>query len=167
VSDAGQAPAASFGRVFRLSLPIILSNLSIPLMGAVDTAVMGHLPDAAYIGGVALGALFFAYVYWGFSFLRMATTGFVAQAHGARDHQELRHITLRGAMLALALGTVIVALQVPLTALALAVLEAARVSRSWRATTCWCASGARQPRSCSTWRWAGSSVSSACAPCSR
>jgi MATE family multidrug resistance protein len=123
VSGAGQTPAAGFGRVFRLSLPIILSNLSIPLMGAVDTAVMGHLPDAAFIGGVALGALFFAYVYWGFSFLRMATTGFVAQAHGARDHQELRHITLRGAMLALALGALIVALQWPLTALALAVLE--------------------------------------------
>jgi MATE family multidrug resistance protein len=123
VNAAGHAGATGFGRVFRLSLPIILSNLSIPLMGAVDTAVMGHLPDAAYIGGVALGALFFAYVYWGFSFLRMATTGFVAQAHGAQDHQELRHITARGAMLALALGAVIVALQLPLTALALAVLE--------------------------------------------
>jgi MATE family multidrug resistance protein len=123
VNEAGQAGATGFGRVLRLSLPIILSNLSIPLMGAVDTAVMGHLPDAAYIGGVALGALFFSYVYWAFSFLRMATTGFVAQAHGAGDHQELRHITLRGAMLAVSLGAAIAALQLPLTALALAVLE--------------------------------------------
>jgi len=123
VSGAAQAGATDFGRVLRLSLPIILSNLSIPLMGAVDTAVMGHLPDAAYIGGVALGALFFSYVYWAFSFLRMATTGFVAQAHGAADHQELRHITARGVLLALALGLLIVALQVPLTTLALAVLE--------------------------------------------
>ena len=118
-----EASPARFGRVFRLSLPIILSNLSVPLMGAVDTAVMGHLPDAAYIGGVALGALFFNYVYWGFGFLRMATTGFVAQAQGAADHQELRHVTLRGMMLALGLGALIVALQLPLTALALALLE--------------------------------------------
>jgi MATE family multidrug resistance protein len=112
-----------FGRVVRLALPIVVSNLSIPLMGAVDTAVMGHLPDPAYIGGVALGALVFTYVYWGFGFLRMATTGFTAQAHGAGDHQELRHVTLRGALLAAGLGAAIVALQLPLSALALAVLE--------------------------------------------
>ncbi len=93
------------------------------MIGAVDTAVMGHLPDAAYIGGVALGGLFFSYVYWGFSFLRMATTGFVAQAHGAGDDQELRHITSRGILLALILGAALIALQLPLTALALAVLE--------------------------------------------
>jgi MATE family multidrug resistance protein len=123
VSGSPQTSATSFGRVLRLSLPIILSNLSIPLMGAVDTAVMGHLPDAAYIGGVALGALVFTYVYWGFGFLRMATTGFTAQAQGAGDHQELRHVTARGALLALGLGALIVALQLPLTGLALAVLE--------------------------------------------
>jgi MATE family multidrug resistance protein len=62
-------------------------------------------------------------VYWGFGFLRMATTGFTAQAHGAGDHQELRHVTLRGALLALGLGTLIVALQLPITALAFSVLE--------------------------------------------
>lgn len=121
------------GGVFRLSLPIILSNLTTPLMGAVDTAVMGHLPDAAYIGGVALGSLVFAYIYWGFGFLRMATTGFVAQACGAGDHQELRHVTARGTLLALALGAAIVAAQLPLTALALALLEgSARVKELTR-----------------------------------
>ena len=120
-------------RVLRLSLPIILSNLSIPLMGAVDTAVMGHLPDPAYIGGVALGGLVFTYVYWGFGFLRMATTGFTAQARGAGDHQELRHVTLRNTLLALALGALIVALQLPLAGAAFAVLEgSARVKELGR-----------------------------------
>jgi MATE family multidrug resistance protein len=123
VSGSPQTPTKSFGRVFRLALPIILSNLSVPLMGAVDTAVMGHLPDAAYIGGVALGALVFNYVYWGFGFLRMATTGFIAQAQGAGDHQELRHVTARGTLLALGIGAAIVALQLPIAALAVAVLE--------------------------------------------
>jgi multidrug resistance protein, MATE family len=120
---SGSASNTSFGRVLRLSLPIILSNLSIPLMGAVDTAVMGHLPDAAYIGGVALGALVFTYVYWGFGFLRTATTGFTAQAQGAGDHQELRHVAARGTLLALGLGALIVALQLPLVGLALAAVE--------------------------------------------
>ncbi len=106
-----------------MSLPMILSNLSVPLMGMVDTAVLGHLPDAAYVGGVALGGLFFTYVYWGFGFLRMATTGYIAQAYGARDYQELRHVTLRGAMLAFAIGALIVALQLPLSALGLGLLE--------------------------------------------
>lgn len=122
----GPAPAEGslrFGRVLRLSLPIILSNLSIPLMGAVDTAVMGHLPDAAYIGGVALGGLVINYVYWSFGFLRMSTTGYVAQANGARDGQELRHVTTRAVLLALVLGAVVVALQGPIAALALAVLD--------------------------------------------
>jgi len=110
-------------RVLAIALPIILSNLSIPLMGAVDAAVMGHLPDAAYLGGVALGALVFSYVYWGFGFLRMATTGFVAQAKGAGDDQALRHATARGAVLALGLGAIIVALQAPIAALAMAIVE--------------------------------------------
>jgi len=70
-------------------------------MGAVDTAVMGHLPDAAYLGGVALGALVFSYVSWGFGSLGMATTGFVAQAKGAGADQALGHVTGRGALLAL------------------------------------------------------------------
>lgn len=123
MSGSPQTGTKGFGRVFALALPIILSNLSVPLMGAVDTAVMGHLPDAAYIGGVALGALVFNYVYWGFGFLRMATTGFTAQAQGAGDHQELRHVTARGTLLALGLGAAIVLLQLPIAALAFGVLE--------------------------------------------
>ncbi len=62
-------------RVWALAGPIMLSNLSTPLLGAVDTAVVGRLPDAAYIGGVAVGAIVFNFLYWGFGFLRMATTG--------------------------------------------------------------------------------------------
>ena len=87
-------------RVWRLAGPIILSNLSVPLLGAVDTAVMGHLPDPAYIGSVAIGGLVFSYIYWGFGFLRMGTTGFVAQAEGAKDADEIRAVLARGLLLA-------------------------------------------------------------------
>ncbi len=111
-------------RVWRLSAPVILSNLSIPLLGAVDTAVMGHLPDPAYIGGVAVGALIFSYIYWGFGFLRMSTTGLVAQAAGARDADEARAILARAWLLAGGLGLAVLALQGPIGLGAFAALEA-------------------------------------------
>ncbi len=112
-STAGSSETVTHRRVLRLAVPIILANIGQPLLGAVDTAVMGHLPSPAYIGGVAIGALIFSFLYWAFGFLRMATTGFVAQARGAGDHQEIRDVALRTALLAAALGLAIVALQTP------------------------------------------------------
>lgn len=119
------APSGGWhGRVWLLAGPIIVSNLSTPLLGAVDTAVVGRLPDAAYIGGVALGAVIFNFLYWGFGFLRMGTTGFTAQAFGAGDADELRAALLRPALLALVLGLLLLVLQAPLGWIAFALLEA-------------------------------------------
>lgn len=98
-------------KVWRLAGPIILSNVSVPLLGIVDTAVMGHLDQAYYIGAVAVGAMVFSYVYWGFGFLRMGTTGLVAQAFGAGDSDEVRAILGRALLLAAALALAIIALQ--------------------------------------------------------
>ena len=78
-----------YRRIWNLSWPTILSNLTVPLLGAVDTAVMGHLPDAAYVGAVAVGAMIFSFVYWGFGFLRMGTVGFAAQAKGSGDRKSV------------------------------------------------------------------------------
>jgi len=111
-------------RVWRLAGPIILSNLSVPLLGAVDTAVMGHLPDPAYIGGVAIGGLVFSYIYWGFGFLRMGTTGFVAQAEGAGDADEIRAVLARGLLLAGSFGGLVIALQLPIALAAFGIIEA-------------------------------------------
>ena len=110
-------------RVWRLAGPIILSNISTPLLGAVDTAVVGHLPDPAYIGGVALGAVIFSFLYWGFGFLRMGTTGFTTQAHGAGDREELTACLLRPLMLGVALGAAVIALQVPAAWFAFSMME--------------------------------------------
>lgn len=109
--------------VWSLAGPIILANLSVPLVGAVDTAVVGHLPGPEYIGAVALGALIFSFLYWGFGFLRMGTTGFVARAHGAGDRAELERLLLRVLLLAIGLGFLIIVLGRPIVSLATWLLQ--------------------------------------------
>ena len=71
---------SSYRHIWQLSWPVMLSNISLPLVGAVDVAMMGHLDDPSYIGGVGLGTLVFNLLYFGFGFLRMGTTGFTARA---------------------------------------------------------------------------------------
>jgi MATE family multidrug resistance protein len=111
-------------RVWRLAGPIMLSNVSVPLLGAVDTAVVGHLPGAHNIGAVAVGALLFSIIYWGFGFLRMGTTGLTAQALGSGDVDQARAYLLRGLVLAMILGSCILALQRPVAWAAFAIIEA-------------------------------------------
>ena len=109
-------------RVLTLAFPIVLANLTQPILGAVDTAVAGHLDGPQYLGGVALGGLVFSFVFWGFGFLRMGTTGLVAQAFGARDDTALRATLLRALLLAVAIGAAVLAVQVPLIGYGLAAL---------------------------------------------
>lgn len=104
--------------------PIILANISVPLLGAVDTAVVGHLPEVYYIGGVAIGAMLFTYIYHLFNCLRMGTTGPTAQARGAGDYAEVRAMIGRALMLAGAIGGVLIALQLPILALAFWLIDA-------------------------------------------
>jgi MATE family multidrug resistance protein len=101
-------------RVLTLAFPIVIANLTQPILGAVDTAVAGHLDNASYLGGVALGGLFFSFVFWGFGFLRMGTTGLVAQAFGANDPAGLRMNVVRALLLAFAIGAAVLLLQAPL-----------------------------------------------------
>lgn len=117
------ATRSDYRRAWTLAWPIILSNSSIPLVGAVDTAVMGHLPDAAYIGAVALGAGLFSILYWGFGFLRMGTTGFVAQALGASDGAEARAALHRALLIGAALALVLWLLQMPVAGVAFHLIE--------------------------------------------
>ena len=86
--------------ILRLAIPIILSHISIPLLGMVDTALMGRLGSEIYIGAVALGSILFSFIYWGFGFLRMGTTGLTAQAFGEEDRQESASILGRALIVA-------------------------------------------------------------------
>lgn len=114
----------SFTQVWALAFPIILSNITIPLLGAVDAAVMGHMETAAYLGAVAIGALIFDYIYWGFGFLRLSTTGLAAQAMGREDGDEARAVFGRAAFIALCGAMVLWISQTVLFDIAKSLLEA-------------------------------------------
>ncbi|MCG9698050.1 MATE family efflux transporter DinF [Shewanella sp. Isolate11] len=105
-------------QLLALALPMILSNITVPLLGLVDTAVIGHLSNAYYLGGVAVGSTIITLIFWLLGFLRMSTTGLVAQAFGANDIQKQYRLLLQSASLALCLGVFAILLQTPIMMLA-------------------------------------------------
>lgn len=111
-------------QILRLAIPNILSNLSVPLLGAVDTAVIGHLDAVYYLGAIAIGSIVFDFIFWGFGFLRMGTTGLVAQAFGVGNLQETRTILLRVIIVALSASAFILLLQWPILELSLLIINA-------------------------------------------
>lgn len=115
-----------YRHVLYLAIPIILANLTQPLMSAVDIAVAGHLPGAQHLAGVALGSLFFNLLFWGFGFLRMGTTGVVAQYFGAGKAESVVLTVGRGVLIACAIGLLILLLQRPLINGGLALLGASQ-----------------------------------------
>jgi len=119
--------------LWRLALPMIFSNITVPLLGLVDTAVIGHLDSPVYLGGVAIGATATSFLFMLLLFLRMSTTGLTAQAFGAKDPVRLARALVQPLILSLGAGLLIVLLRTPLIDLALhvvggseAVLEQAR-----------------------------------------
>ncbi|MEO0638107.1 MAG: MATE family efflux transporter [Bacteroidota bacterium] len=100
--------------ILRLAIPNILTNLSVPLLGIVDTALMGHLDSPIYLGAVAIGGTVFSFLYWGMGFLRMGTTGLAAQAFGEKNAAQQALILTHALSVALIAGILLVAFQVPI-----------------------------------------------------
>ncbi len=111
-------------RVLQLAIPNIISNISVPLLGAVDTAVIGHLEHVYYLGAIAVGSIIFDFIFWGFGFLRMGTTGLVAQAYGANNIQRTKVILVRVLLVALGGSVLILLLQYPLIEFSLWAIDA-------------------------------------------
>lgn len=109
-----QAMAVTHRSVLAIAVPMTLSHMTTPLLGLVATAVIGRLGDAAALGGVALGAVVFDFLFWGFGFLRMGTVGLAAQAIGRRDRIEERAVLVRSVLMALACGLTLLVLQAPI-----------------------------------------------------
>lgn len=101
-------------RVLAIALPIVLSNATVPILGAVDTGVIGQIGEAAPIGAVGIGAVILSALYWFFGFLRMGTSGLVAQARGAGQKAEVSALLMRGMIIGGAAGMGVILLQVPL-----------------------------------------------------
>jgi len=112
------ARAVTHARVLRIAVPIVISNATVPILGAVDTGVVGQLGAAAPIGAVGLGAVILTAIYWVFGFLRMGTTGLASQAHGAGETGEVAALLTRVLMIGLAGGAAVIAAQGPLFAAA-------------------------------------------------
>lgn len=133
-------------QVFALALPMVLSNITVPLLGLVDTIVIGHLAHAYYLGGVAVGATIISLIFWLLGFLRMSTTGLAAQALGAGDGTRLLQVLVRGVLLAWGLALLILILQKPLTDLAFWLLggsdEVQRYGRDYVLVRIWSAPAA-------------------------
>lgn len=108
--------------LWRLALPMILSNISVPLLGIVDTAIIGHLDSPVYLGGVAVGATATSFVFMLLLFLRMSTTGLTAQAFGARDKPALARALIQPMLIALTAGVLFIALRTPVSELAAALM---------------------------------------------
>ena len=116
MTDATSVPSQDIThrRVLRIALPIVLSNATVPILGAVDVGVVGQLGEAAPIGAVAMGAIILTTIYWIFGFLRMGTVGLVGQAAGAGDDDEVSAWLTRAMLVALAGGLGLILLQAPI-----------------------------------------------------
>jgi len=110
--------------ILKLAIPNILSNITVPLVGIVDLALMGHMDSELHLNAIAIGGTIFSFIYMGFGFLRMGTTGFVAQAHGRNDGSELIHIFSRAIMVAFSLALFLIMFQGPIGTLAIYLLDA-------------------------------------------
>ena len=82
-------------KILQLAIPSIVSNITVPLLGLIDVAIVGHLGSASYIGAIAVGGMLFNIIYWLFGFLRMGTSGMTSQAFGKRDLNEVTRVLLR------------------------------------------------------------------------
>ncbi len=131
--------------MWRIAAPMILSNVSVPLLGMVDTGVTGHLESPVYLGAVAIGAMIFSFLYTGVNFLRMGTTGITAQSFGADDNDGLRVALGQASIVALLIAVLLIVLQLPIGQLSMYLLgpdpETERYALEYFSIRVWSAPG--------------------------
>lgn len=118
-------------KIFRLALPNIITNITVPLLGMIDIAIAGRLGSAAFIGAIALGSNIFNMIYWNFGFIRMSSSGFASQAFGARQLAESMHVLIRSLAIGVGIGLLIVLLQTPISRLALSFVKSGAESQAY------------------------------------
>lgn len=111
-------------KILRIALPAIVSNITVPLLGLVDVAIVGHLGAASYIGAIAVGGMLFNMIYWIFGFLRMGTSGMTSRAYGKRNLSEVMALLLRSMMVGMTIACLLMLLQKPILLLAFHFIQA-------------------------------------------
>jgi len=133
-------------RVLNIALPILISNATVPILGAVDTGVVGQLGEVAPIGAVGLGAIILTSIFWFFGFLRMGTVGLTSQALGAKDDREVEALLARVLIAGLGFGALLILVQVPLFWMSLAIapssVEVEALAKSYLGIRIWSAPAA-------------------------
>lgn len=142
----GSARPITHRRIFRIAGPIVISNATVPILGAVDTGVVGQLGDPVPIGAVGIGAIILTAIYWTFGFLRMGTVGLTSQAAGEGDDAEVSALLVRALLIAAAGGLLVIVAQAPLFhgafLIAPASDEVEAAARDYMAIRVWSAPGA-------------------------
>ena len=101
---------SSIQYILKLSIPIFFANLAIPMVGIIDTALMGNLGSLSYLSATSVAANLFSMIFWSFGFLRMGTVGMVSQANGRNDYTEILNIVVRNLLFVLAISITIILL---------------------------------------------------------
>ncbi len=109
--------------ILDIALPSIVSNITVPLLGLIDVAIVGHLGDASYIGAIAIGGMIFNIIYWLFGFLRMGTSGMTSQAFGADEHQETARLLTRSLGVGISASFILILMQYPIERLSFAFIQ--------------------------------------------
>lgn len=110
-------------QVFKLALPSIISNITVPLLGIIDLTIVGHMGDVIYIGAIAIGTMIFNVLYWLFGFLRMGTSGMTSQAFGRRDLTEAMRLSVRSLTISTAIAATFIVFQLPIRWMALSIMQ--------------------------------------------
>ncbi|MCK0070107.1 MATE family efflux transporter [Kordiimonas laminariae] len=111
ITETSPYKANADKRIWAIAGPAILANSSAPLVGLIDTWVIGHMPDAVHLAAVGVGASVFSLLFWAFGFLRMSTTGLIAQAHGQQDTEQIARIFIRSSMLGVVIALILLSFQ--------------------------------------------------------
>ena len=118
-------------RILQLAIPSIISNITVPLLGLIDVAIVGHLGSASYIGAIAVGGMLFNIIYWIFGFLRMGTSGMTSQAYGKRDLTEVTRILFRSVGVGFLISLGLLILQYPILKVAFTLIDATEEVKQW------------------------------------
>ena len=109
--------------ILDIALPSIVSNITVPLLGLIDVAIVGHLGSASYIGAIAIGSMIFNIIYWLFGFLRMGTSGMTSQAFGANDSQETARLLVRSCGVGFIVSVILILMQYPIEKISFALIH--------------------------------------------